>query len=162
MTTNKLQATSAGSHPVMAIQTRAQKAKEDQRRAQEDRESEGSGIQVTNLSQDDTVVTDSQCEQLPEESPEGFDDVMEPGEDNGNSLESLVEEDGTDPLPLNYPHDEPALPNMPLGAEAFSKKQNEDSNLATLWEQARNNPGQYKVVDGTRLLRMNWSNHGIF
>lgn len=148
------------SHPVLAVQTRAQKAKEDQKRAQEDKDSEDSGIPVTNLSLDDTADTGIQQEQLREESPANLDDAME--HDNRSSPETLVEEDVTDPLPLEYPHPKPALPKMPLGAEAFSKEQKQDGNLATLWEQAKTTLASTILWMGsfTSLLKMNWSKQG--
>ena len=143
------QPTSGDSQPVLAVQTRAQKAKEDQRRAQEDKESEVSDIPVTNFSLDVTADTSSQQEQSSAELPEDLEDTVEHDEDVSDcSSEIFMEEDDTDPLPLEYPHQEPAVPKMPLGADAFSKEQKEDSNLATLWEQARNNPGQYKILNG--------------
>jgi hypothetical protein len=140
----------------MAVQTRGQKAKEDQKRAQEDRESEGTDIR---LSQDDTVVTDSQ---LPEESPEGFDDVIEPSEDNGNSSETLVEEDVTDPYRTTHMKSQP-YQRCHLGLRPFPKSR---LRIATS-SHSGNRPGTTLACTrlwmdfSTRLLRMNWSNHGI-
>ena len=120
----------------MAVQTRAQKAKEEEIRAQEDRQTEEAGIALTPLQEE---AVDSVSDHTEDEEEEDGEDAP---------THQLEETEDDDPLPQDYPHTNPSIPYMPLGAEAFAKAQEDDPGLTPLWDLARTSPGRYKVKEG--------------
>lgn len=145
------QTTPTDTQPVMAVQTRAQRAKEDQKRAQEDQESEESGLTPTPLFEE-AENSDPEVHPDPNDSEDDSDEEDNSNTEDHTSPTTGVEEE-SDPLPQEYPHLEPNVPHIPLGAESFAKAQEEDQELVPLWDLARTSPGRFKVKGGL-LYRM--------
>ena len=83
----------------MAVQTRAQKAKEEEIRAQEDRQTEEAGIALTPLQEE---AVDSVSDHTEDEEEEDGEDAP---------THQLEETEDDDSLPQDYPHPNPSIPD---------------------------------------------------